>query len=81
MNRVTKSPSDQVGSKGMPAAEYEIKRLREALATQDAEYRELCFLRHFYEKADFGPADSDVRWIIRKSYLGPIPESYKDEDE
>ncbi len=30
---------------------------------------ELKYLRYFYELADFGPADEDVRFAIKKSYI------------
>lgn len=59
----------------------EVTKSPSTRSPSDEEYIELCYLRHFYDKADFGPADDDVRMIIRQSYLGPIPEEYKDEDE
>ena len=41
---------------------------------------ELNYLRHFFCEADFGPADGDVRDIIRDDYDGVIPEGYGDEE-
>jgi len=41
---------------------------------------ELDFLRYFFKVADFGPADDDVRMIIRENYDGPIPEGYGEEE-
>jgi len=45
---------------------------------------ELVFLRYFYDKADFGPADDDVRQIISKLFEfdtgHETPEGYKEED-
>ena len=29
---------------------------------------ELEYLRYFYDAADFGPADSDVRWMIKEGF-------------
>ena len=45
------------------------------------EKQELEFLRHFYQNADFGPADEDVRRGITSRYSGVIPEGYREEDE
>ena len=40
---------------------------------------ELDYLRYFYQIADFGPADADVRAIMNDGYKKPIPEGYGDE--
>lgn len=43
---------------------------------------ELKYLRWFYENADFGPADDDVRSIMNEQYVregGVIPKGYGDE--
>ena len=47
---------------------------------QAAAQQELEYLRYFYQEADFGPADGDVRMIIRENYTGVIPEGYGDEE-
>jgi hypothetical protein len=42
---------------------------------------ELKYLRWFYENADFGPADDDVRSIMNEQYVregGIIPKGYGD---
>lgn len=45
---------------------------------------ELEYLRFFYEEADFGPADEDVRSIIDERFAAKtgkaLPEGYGDED-
>jgi hypothetical protein len=44
---------------------------------------ELEYLRFFYQEADFGPADGDVRFIINDRWKGfsgkDVPEGYRDE--
>lgn len=43
---------------------------------------ELKYLRWFYENADFGPADDDVRQIMNAQYVregGVIPKGYENE--
>ena len=43
---------------------------------------ELKYLRWFYENADFGPADDDVRQIMNEQYVregGVIPKGYENE--
>jgi hypothetical protein len=42
---------------------------------------ELEYLRYFYGEVDsaLGPASDDVYDIIRDSYEGELPDSYKDE--
>lgn len=45
---------------------------------------ELKYLRWFYANADFGPADSDVRYYMDKQYIyegGVIPNGYKGDEE
>lgn len=44
------------------------------------EKQELEYLRYFFQTADFGPADADVREIINEGYTGVIPDDYKDEE-
>ena len=42
--------------------------------------KELEYLRFFYNIADFGPADSDVRDIINQEYVASgrkVPEGYQ----
>ena len=46
----------------------------------DEEKIELEYLRYFFDKADFGPADDDVRYIIREGYTGTIPKGYGDDE-
>lgn len=46
----------------------------------DDERIELEYLRYFFQEADFGPADGDVRYIINENYDGEIPEGYGDEE-
>lgn len=44
---------------------------------------ELDYLRWFYGNADFGPADSDVRYYLNEIYIkegGTIPAAYKEEE-
>lgn len=44
---------------------------------------ELDYLRWFYQEADFGPADSDVRYYLNEQYVkegGKIPAAYQDEE-
>ena len=44
---------------------------------------ELVFLRWFYNNCDFGPADSDVRFILQQEYKEEtgrdVPEGYVEE--
>lgn len=49
----------------------EIERLR----------AELEWLRFFYQIADFGPADDDVRRMIEEQYGEELPEGYRRENE
>jgi hypothetical protein len=46
---------------------------------------ELEFLQFFYQQADFGPADEDVRDAIKNSFVRitnmNLPEGYEIEDE
>lgn len=46
---------------------------------------ELEFLRWFYCNADFGPADSDVRDILKNQFKRQtgkeLPDGYQDEEE
>ena len=57
--------------------------LLDLINSTDAE--ELEFLQFFYSNADFGPADDDVRWIIKNDFVKskgkPLPRGYGDEDE
>lgn len=44
---------------------------------------ELKYLKWFYENADFGPADSDVRYYLNKQFVkegGTIPKGYGDDE-
>lgn len=44
--------------------------------------QEFDYLRWFFSNADFGPADSDVRYYMNRQYEkegGVIPEGYEDE--
>lgn len=44
---------------------------------------ELAYLRWFYSEADFGPADSDVRYYMNQQYVndgGVIPVAYQDQE-
>lgn len=46
--------------------------------------KELEYLRFFYNIADFGPADSDVRDIINQEYVASgrkVPDGYEYERE
>ncbi len=67
-----KSPVE--GSKGMPAAEFELKRLSKALTATN---EELAYLRYFHQEADFGPAHTDVVMAINDRYECVIPEGYE----
>lgn len=44
---------------------------------------ELEYLRWWYQEADFGPADGDVRSIMNEEYTRetgrPVPDGYEDE--
>ena len=46
---------------------------------------ELEYLQYFYSAADFGPADSDVRYIIKEQFKEQtgkeLPEGYGEDDE
>jgi hypothetical protein len=46
---------------------------------------ELHFLRWFYQTADFGPADGDVRMYFKRVYVNNtgknLPDRYRDEEE
>lgn len=48
------------------------------------EASELEWLRYFYSRADFGPADDDVRLILEREFTRStgksLPEGYKRED-
>ncbi len=48
----------------------------EELESLDSLIDELHYLRHFYAEADFGPADDDVREMIKQRYEGDIPKEY-----
>lgn len=44
---------------------------------------ELDWLRFFYREADFGPADGDVRWDIKRRYVAQgnfLPVGYAEEE-
>ena len=45
----------------------------------DALMEEVAYLRYFFQEADFGPADGDVRYIMNENYEGKIPEGYEHE--
>jgi hypothetical protein len=51
---------------------------------QREEATELEWLRFFYDAADFGPADDDVRRLIEEDFVNTteksLPLSYRDED-
>lgn len=46
---------------------------------------ELEFLRWFYDEADFGPADSEVRDIMKQNFRRQtgkqLPDGYEEEEE
>jgi hypothetical protein len=46
---------------------------------------ELDYLRWFFQAADFGPADDDVRYIMNKQFIKKtgktLPEGYDPEEE
>ena len=56
-----------------------VKKLNEAelAAKSPSDQVELEYLRYFFQEADFGPADGDVRYIINVRYKGIIPEGYE----
>jgi len=43
----------------------------------DAEYRELCYLRHFYTQVVQFCTEEVDHEIINNAYLGPIPKEYQ----
>lgn len=67
------------------ATDLEVVEMAYIVAKGSGADNELKYLRWFYANADFGPADSDVRYYMNKRYVkegGVIPEGYKeDEDE
>jgi hypothetical protein len=46
---------------------------------------EIEYLKWFYSNATFGPAESDVRYLLNQQFSEEtgkeLPEGYKDEDE
>ncbi len=72
MNPVTKSPSTE------SLSIEEERRVATAIELSE-EYRELDYLRYFYDECDFGPAHEDVVAIIRDGYPGKIPKGYEEE--
>lgn len=50
------------------------------MAMTKEEKNELNYLRYFFREADFGPADSDVRYTMNENYGGIVPDRYLDEE-
>lgn len=44
--------------------------------------KEIAFLRYFYNAAGdaFGPAESDIYYMIIQDYEGEVPKEYKNEE-
>lgn len=66
------------------AKDLEVVEMAYVVAKGSDADNELKYLRWFYENADFGPADDDVRQIMNAQYVrkgGVIPKGYGDEDE
>ena len=67
------------------AVDLEVVEMGYVIKNGSDEDNELKYLKWFYANADFGPADSDVRYYMNKQYIhegGVIPDGYKGyEDE
>lgn len=54
--------------------------MKEAPQTQEAD-NAFAFLEWFFLNADFGPADADVKWLMRQQYEeetgNTVPEEYQ----
>lgn len=65
------------------AKDLEVIEMAYVVAKGSDADNELKYLRWFYENADFGPADDDVRQIMNEQYVrsgGVIPKGYGDEE-
>ena len=65
------------------AKDLEVVEMAYVVAKGSDADNELKYLRWFYENADFGPADDDVRQIMNEQYIregGVIPKGYGDEE-
>ncbi len=63
------------------AKDLEVVEMAYIVAKGSDADNELKYLRWFYENADFGPADDDVRQIMNAEYVregGVIPKGYGD---
>jgi hypothetical protein len=63
------------------AKDLEVVEMAYIVAKGSDADNELKYLRWFYENADFGPADDDVRSIMNEQYVregGIIPKGYGD---
>ena len=63
------------------AKDLEVVEMAYIVAKGSDADNELKYLRWFYENADFGPADDDVRQIMNAQYVrsgGVIPKGYGD---
>lgn len=64
------------------AKDLEVIEMAYVVAKGSDADNELKYLRWFYENADFGPADDDVRQIMNEQYVregGVIPKGYENE--
>lgn len=64
------------------AEDLEVVEMAYVVAKGSDADNELKYLRWFYENADFGPADDDVRQIMNAQYVhegGVIPKGYENE--
>lgn len=64
------------------AKDLEVVEMAYIVAKGSDADNELKYLRWFYENADFGPADDDVRQIMNAQYVregGVIPKGYENE--
>lgn len=65
------------------AKDLEVVEMAYIVAKGSDADNELKYLRWFYENADFGPADDDVRQIMNAQYVsegGVIPKGYGDDE-
>lgn len=65
------------------AKDLEVVEMAYIVAKGSDADNELKYLRWFYENADFGPANDDVRQIMNAEYVsdgGVIPKGYGDEE-
>ena len=64
------------------AKDLEVVEMAYIVAKGSDADNELKYLRWFYENADFGPAEDDVRQIMNEQYVregGVIPKGYENE--